>query len=374
MTQINKVLIVGGGISGMAAAIQFRQADVAVDLIDIDPDWKVYGAGITITGPTLRACKRLGLIEDIRTQGAITSGSRIFRFDGLHLRDLDEPALEEGLPATGGIMRPVLHTIMQARVNASGASVRLGLSVSALSSDDSGVDVTLSDQSTGRYDLIIGADGIYSGIRKLSFPDAKAPALTGQGCWRIVTPRPPGLDRGEMYFGGENTAGITPCSPDSVYLWLLTPHSDPRIIPDDELRTILRGHLAPFGGSVGWMRDQMTDATWINYRPLEAAIQPAPWHSGRVVLVGDAAHATTPHLASGAGMAVEDALVLTDELAVDGRSVAEGLAAYTARRFERCRDVVETSVAVGALQLAHGSPDQIGGMIGAALHRLAMDY
>ena len=371
--RVEKILVVGGGIGGMATAIRMREAGADVTLIDIDPEWRVYGAGITITGPTLRAYKRLGLIDDIGAQGAITSGSRIFRFDGLHLRDLDEPALEEGLPATGGIMRPVLHRIMQARVKAFKTTVRLGLSVSAANSDDDGVDVTFTDGSSERYDLVVGADGIYSGIRKLAFAHAIAPTPTGQGCWRIVTARPPKLDRGEMYFGGENTAGITPCGRDSVYLWLLTPHKESRIIPDDELRSMMRGHLAPFGGSAGWMRDQINDETWINYRPLEAAIQPGPWHNGRIVMVGDAVHATTPHLASGAGMAVEDALVLSDELAVD-RPIAASLAAYTARRFERCRDIVETSVAIGAMQLDHASPDQIGAVIGAALYRLAAPY
>jgi 2-polyprenyl-6-methoxyphenol hydroxylase-like FAD-dependent oxidoreductase len=374
MIELKKILIVGGGIGGMATAIRFRQLGVDVDLIDLDPDWKVYGAGITITGPTLRAYKRLGLLEDIKAQGAITNGTRVFRFDGLHLRDLDEPALEEGLPATGGIMRPVLHKIMQARVKASDTTVRLGQSVSALESDSNGIDVTFTDGSAARYDLVVGADGIYSGIRALAFPHAVAPALTGQGCWRISTRRPPELERGEMYFGGEFPAGITPCGNDAVYLWMLTPHTDPRIIPDDELREMMRRHMAPFGGSAGWMRDQIDDNTWINYRPLEAAIQQGPWHAGRVVLVGDAAHATTPHLASGAGIAVEDALVLAEELGHPDRSLDDSLGAYTARRFDRCRDVVETSVAVGALQLSGGSPEQIGGMIGGALHRLAKDF
>jgi 2-polyprenyl-6-methoxyphenol hydroxylase-like FAD-dependent oxidoreductase len=374
MHGVKRTLVVGGGIGGMATAIRLRDDGIAVDLIDVDPDWKVYGAGITITGPTLRAYRHLGLIDAIKAQGAITNGSRIFRYDGVHLRDLDEPALEEGLPATGGIMRPVLHKIMQSEVRARDVSVRLGLTVSAIQNEGDGVSVSFSDGSVDRYDLVIGADGIYSHVRDLAFPQMAKPRPTGQACWRIAMERPPEFDRGEFYFGHKHPAGITACGPNSIYMWMLTPHNDARIIPDEELRTMLRDHMSAFGGTVKWMRERMTDDTWINYRPLEAAIQPGPWHRGRIVLVGDAAHATTPHLASGAGMAVEDALVLGEEIEKAGADVQSGLAAYTARRFERCRDIVETSVAVGQLQLNHGTPDQIGAMIGGALHRMAAPH
>ncbi len=374
MAIVKKILIVGGGIAGMAAAIRFSEQGCEVDLIDLDPEWRVYGAGITITGPTLRAYKRLGLIEAIKAYGMITNGSSIFRFDGLHLRDLDEPALEEGLPATGGIMRPILHHIMQERVKVGGTQVRLGLTVSALENSGDGVDVTFSDGSKGRYDLVIGADSIKSSVRQLAFPHMHSAELTGQGCWRISIARPPGLERGEMYFGHEYTAGITPCATDKVYLWMLTPHvRREKHFDEVELYDQLKANLAPFGGSAGWIHDNMTREDWINYRPLQSVIQPGPWFNGRIVLLGDAVHATTPHLASGAGMAVESALVLAEELA-KADTVSAGLQAYHDRRFERCRDVVETSVAVGKLQLEGGSADQIGGMIGGALHRLAGDY
>ncbi len=374
MAEMEKILVVGGGIGGMASAIRLREQGVAVDLIDIDPDWRVYGAGITITGPTLRAYKRLGLIEAIKAEGAITNGSRIFRFDGVHLRDLDEPALEEGLPATGGIMRPILHRIMQARVNELSASVRLGLTVTALENEGNGVNVRFSDGSSGRYDLVIGADSINSAVRKLAFPHMGDAKYTGQGCWRVSIAKPPELDRGEMYFGHKYTVGITKCGTDKVYLWMLTPHERrEKHFDDAELFENMKANLGAFGGNAGWIRDHMTREDWINYRPLAAVLQPGPWHQGRIVLVGDAVHATTPHLASGAGMAVESALVLADELAA-AQNVESGLQAYYNRRKERCRDVVETSVAVGKLQLEGGSPDQIGGMIGGALHRLAGDY
>ncbi len=358
----------------MASAIRFAEAGIAVELIDIDPEWRVYGAGITITGPTLRAYKRLGLLDAIKAEGAITSGSKIFRFDGLHLRDLDEPALEEGLPATGGIMRPILHRIMQSRVKELDVTVRLGLTVTLLTNVDEGVDVSFSDGTSGRYDLVVGADSLNSAVRKLAFPHMGDPVYTGQGCWRVALRKPPMLDRGEMYFGHKYPCGITPCGEDAVYLWQLTPHvRREKHFDDDELFTNMQANLEGFGNSAGWIRDTMTRDDWINYRPLSAVIQPGPWHNGRVTLVGDAVHATTPHLASGAGMAVESALVLVEEL-VKAETVAAGLSAYHARRFERCRDVVETSVGVGKLQLTGGNPEQIGGMIGGALHRLAADF
>ena len=370
-----KVLTVGGGIGGMAASIKLGQSGHEVEIIDLDPDWKVYGAGITITGPTLRAYKHLDMVDDIATTGAITSGSRIFKFDGTFLRDLDEPPLEDGLPATGGIMRPLLHELMQRRVRALEQSVRLGLTVDGFDQDEDGVSVTFSDGSSDRYDLVIGADSLNSRVRELAFPHAVKPHQTGQGCWRISMRKPPGMDRGEMYFGyPDRTAGITPCGEDAVYLWLLTPHTEGDYVPAEETYDRLKELLAPYGGSAGWMRDNLTRDDWINFRPLASAIQPRPWHMGRIVLLGDAVHATTPHLASGAGMAVESAVVLAEEMEKAAGDVRAALAAYEERRFARCKDIVDSSVDIGNHQLSGAAPDVIGMKIGQALHRLAAPF
>lgn len=374
MAEVKNALIVGGGIGGMATAIRLSEQGIKVDLIDLDPEWRVYGAGITITGPTLRAYKRLGLIDAIKEHGAITNGAHVFRFDGVHLHDFDEPILEDDLPATGGILRPVLHHLMQERVRANGVSVRLGLTVNTLENAGDAVDVTFSDGSEGRYDVVVGADSIASGVRDIAFPHMGPAQPTGQGCWRISMNRPPNFDRNEFYFGYKFPAGITACGADSIYMWMLTPHEQrEQHMTDEELYDTLKSHLAPFGGTVGWIRDNMTRDHWINYRPLAAVLQPGPWHNGRIVLLGDAVHATTPHLASGAGIAVESALVLAEELE-RAPDVEAALAAYQARRFDRCRDVVETSISIGKLQLEGGAPDQIGQLMGGALHRLAGDY
>ena len=368
------ILIVGGGIGGMASAIMLSRSGFNVELIDLDPNWRVYGAGITITGPTLRAYKRLDMVDDLARHGAIYSGGKILTYQGEFLQQLDEPILEDGLPATGGIMRPVLHELMQKRIRAANIPVSLGVTVEGLQQDEDGVFVRLSNGVSKRYGVVVGADGIGSVVRKMVFDGGKEPVATGQGCWRVSIERPEGLETGEIYLGHEYPAGLNCCSPNEMYLWLLTPDDGSLWVDDDEALDLLRERLRDFGGNVAWVRENVNASHWVNYRPLEAVLQPGPWSNGRVVLVGDSAHATTPHLASGAGMAVEGAIVLADELSNPDRAMEDSLLAYSRRRFERCRHVVDASIEVGRLQLEGAPAEKVGAKMGAALHKLAEPF
>jgi 2-polyprenyl-6-methoxyphenol hydroxylase-like FAD-dependent oxidoreductase len=370
-TKLEKALIVGGGIGGMACAITLRKLGLPVDLIDIDPDWKVYGTGLTITGPTLRAFRDLGLLDAIGKAGYLSRGGRMYLFNGTFLAENTEQPVEPGLPSAGGIMRPKLHQIMSEKVRRSGANVRLGLTVDRIGNRKDGASVTFSDGSAGDYAFVVGADGIYSKVRSIIKPDAVTPSYTGQVCWRVVAPRPPEMDASEFYFGHAVTAGIVPCSAAEMYSFILEPKPNPTRIPDDEQPAYVRALLADFGGRMAALRDGITAKSSIVPRPFESAIQPRPWNVGRVVLIGDAAHATTPHLASGAGMAVEDAIVLADEIVRHGENVTGALDAFVERRFERCRFIVESSVDIGVKQLARASPEEIGGLSGKARHVMA---
>ena len=365
-----KALIVGGGIGGMSTAIAMRRNGFAVDLIDIDPEWRVYGAGITITGPTLRAFKAVGVYDEIAQTAYVGHGIRVCDTQGNLLRELPTPIPPEaGVAGSGGTLRPTLHKILSKHVKESGAAVRLGITVESFAQDDDGVDVVFSDGSTGRYDLVVGADGVFSRMRNLIFPNAPKPEYTGQSAWRLNLKRPPEINCRHYFLGGPHKVGFTPVSYTEMYLFLL--ERTPQVFREDaELPVYLRGLLADYGGPLAAIRDSIDTQSEIVFRPLEAFFLDVPWHVGRVVLIGDAAHPTTPQLASGAGIAVEDGLVLAEEL-MKNRPMAETLEAFTARREERCRLVVESSIEIGRLEQERAPVEQQTAVVERALAKLA---
>lgn len=375
---IRAVLVVGGGVGGMTATLALARRGVAVTLIDSDPAWRVYGAGITITGMSLRAFDDLGVLDEIRERGFVHNGMRPMRFDG---EPLGEPRwAPPGAPPVmlgGGIMRPVLHDILSSRVREAAAEVRLGVTVAALEQDGDGVDVAFSDGTAARYDLVVGADGIYSQMRARVFPHAPKPQFTDQGCWRIVADRPPEIDRAQIYFGGPLKLGMSPISQEQMYVFLLEHVPGNPWFPPETHVEHLSELMAPFGGYIPTIRANLGADSLTNYRPLEWLLLPDPWYKGRVVLIGDAAHATTPHMASGAGLAVEDGLVLADELAKTDSSamgVATALRGFMYRRFERAKLVVETSVKSGEMEIARADRALQTGVLASATQALARPY
>lgn len=370
---IRNALVVGGGVGGMTAAISLKRIGVDVDLIDADPQWRVYGAGISVTGISLRAFDHLGILDQIRARGHVGAGMRGKTVGGQTVMEPPTPPNPEPVQQGGGIMRPVLHEILSSTVRAENINVRLGLRVSTLAQDQTGVEVRFDDDSSGRYDLVVGADGIYSQIRGMIFPDAQKPRFTGQGCWRVVAARPPEVDRAEMYFGGPVKLGLNPISKDEMYMFILEHVPENPFFAEDELVEHVRLLMAPFGGAVPAVRESITDPAQVNYRPLEWLLLPKPWYNGRVVLIGDAAHATTPHMASGAGIAAEDGLVLAEELRRH-EDVTEALNAFMERRFERARLVVENSVMIGDMEMAGDMSDKGPKMLGATMGQLQAPY
>jgi 2-polyprenyl-6-methoxyphenol hydroxylase-like FAD-dependent oxidoreductase len=351
------VLVVGGGIGGMCAAYCLARAGEEVSLVERDPDWRALGAGLTLNGATLRAFGRIGLLDSLRRIAYCSDSRQIRNGKGELVLEANAPGtFGAGVPNMGGILRPELHRFLQAAVASVGVRARLGIAVTSCETRGEQVRALFSDGTQGDYDYVIGADGIASALRQQMFPRFAGPQYTGQGCWRAVLPRPPEVIGPVMFFG-RLMAGINPVSESHLYLFLLQNMPEKTWIEPGEWLERLRQELADFGGVVASLREQLGEDSQINYRPLEALVLDAPWHCGRVLLIGDAAHATTPHSGFGAGLAVEDACLL-GELAAGGLDVVPLFEAFMARRYDRCASIVRGTIGLGALEIRHAPPEE----------------
>ena len=367
-----RILIIGGGFSGMSAAIELRKRGADVDLVEIDPGWRSYGAGISLGGATLRAFRTLGILDAFLAQGSASDGVHICAPHGPRLSELPTPRIAGAdVPGGGAIMRPVLARILAEATRASGTQLRLGCTFTAIEQDAERVEVSFTDGQRQRYDLVIGADGLYSKVRAAVFPAAAKPRYSGQAVWRAVLPRPPEIETTTIWMGPQVKPGVNPVSATEIYLFVTEPrpsndHVDPATFVG-HLRGLLDGFAAP---TLRALREQIGPGSQIVFRPLEGLLMPLPWSRGRVVLIGDTVHATTPHLASGACIGIEDALVLAEELG-RGPDLPGALAAFERRRWERCRMVVENSARLGEIEIAGGDKQEHGRIMRESLMALA---
>lgn len=372
MSNLHHALVIGGGFSGMSAAIELRKRGVAVDLVEIDAGWRSYGAGISLGGATLRAFRSLGILDEFLRCSWASDGVDLCSPDGPAIGQLPTPRIAgPDVPGGAGTMRPVLARLMAQATRRAGVNVRLGCSWTGLAQDADGVEVVFSDATHGRYDVVIAADGLYSKTREWLYPEAPRPAYSGQGVWRAVVPRPAEVQRCTMWMGGTVKPGVNPVSSEEMYLFVTEtrPHND--FLPTAEQPAALRALLEPYRAPVlRAVREQIDASAQVIYRPLESLLLREPWSKGRVVLIGDAVHATTPHLASGACIGIEDGLVVADEL---GRaaSVEAGLAAFQQRRWERCRMVVENSGRLGEIERTGGDKQEHGRVMRESMMALA---
>lgn len=357
MSAVKTVLVVGGGIAGMTLATALKRGGIRVEIVEINPEWSVLGVGISIQGATLRALKTIGVLERTVAGGFGYSTLVACDANGTVTGTVNlPPLLGAGYPECVGIMRPVLHDILRDALTAAEVPVRLGVTVTSIEQSEEGVDVGFTDGTRGTYDLVVGADGVNSKVRSMVFGDTYAPYDTGQAVWRALVRRLPEVTSRTMFFGPRHKAGFNPVNTREMYIFLVQPiKGDPRI-PEEKLAPTMRGLLADFGGPVAEVRDEVTRPEQIAYRPFASFLMTPPWHRGRVVLLGDAAHTPTPQMASGAGLAIEDTIVLSELLRGDA-PLPEILDAFMERRYERCRMVVESSLQLSEWEKTPDAPD-----------------
>ena len=360
MPAVNNVLVVGAGLAGAATAIHLAKAGVAVDLIEIKPDVAALGSGITLQGNALRELRALGVWEQVQAGGYAFDVTGFRAPDAVGTVLFEVPDAKTGgpdLPAVMGMPRPELARILADRAAEVGVKLRLGTTFTELAQDEDGVDVTLSDASTGRYDLVVGADGVRSYTRRALGINLETKSV-GMGIWRAFGPRPAGVTRTDLIYGGPSyIAGYCPTGEDSLYAYIVEDAQDRSALsPEEQLATMKQLSLA-YHGPWDEIRESLTDPARVNYTWFETHVLPAPWNRGRVVLIGDAAHTCPPTVAQGGAMALEDAVVLA-ELLTERDALDQDLwDAFTARRYERAKTVVDASNQLAQWQLDHVQGD-----------------
>ena len=342
----SRVLIIGGGIGGLTAAIALTRAGIDVEVYERVADMAPVGAGISLWKNALVALDRVGVYEAVRAYGVVGSGAGLRRWDGRLLVGADSTALSDRF----GDFVIVIHRAALQRVllEAVGSSrVRLGHACTSISSTDRGVTAHFHNGHVADGDALIGADGLHSVVRAAIHGDAP-PVYRGYTAWRgVVNFDHTRLKIGETWGRGQRF-GQMPMSDGQVY-WFATANVPAgQTSPDGERAELLRRFR-------GW------------HDPIEALITATPdrailrndmydrapiahWGRGRVTLLGDAAHPMTPNLGQGGCQAIEDAVVLGSQLNnVPASALTEALRSYETRRVARTSMIVNTSRRIGAI-------------------------
>jgi 2-polyprenyl-6-methoxyphenol hydroxylase-like FAD-dependent oxidoreductase len=351
MAAVHYVGIVGAGAAGLTAAILLADAGVQVEILEKAETPQTVGSGITLQGNALRILRQLGVWDQIEAKGYAfsTLGLRAPDPAGTVIAVLEDMRTGgEELPATLGMYRPDLTVILRERALQAGAVITYGKSVTGVTDDGDSVTVGTADGATARYDLLIGADGLHSAVRKAIGIEVE-PAPTGMGIWRAFVERPDEVVRTDLTYGGPCfIAGYCPTGSDTIYAYLVEKAQERK---HEDGPRIMAELAAAYGGPWREIRANLDHSARINYTRFTSHLVDGPWNRGRTVIIGDAAHSCPPTVAQGAAMAVEDAAVLA-ELLIDADHITETLwKEFTDRRLDRAKAVVNASVQLGQWML-----------------------
>lgn len=357
-TQRADVIIIGGGIGGLAAAVNLRQAGLRVQLFEQADEFGEVGAGMQLAPNCTRILDRMGLLEEVKAQGVLPERMVMKdAADGEHIISLDLKRVEERYEYPYLVIhRSDLHGVFLRAAEQSGVDLRGGMRCVGYQNTDNGARVTFADGSTAEADAVIAADGLHSVARSLLVADepvnsayvayrgavpieqavendidlSAVQVYLGTGCHFVQY----GLRRGEMF----NQVAVFE-SPKAL-------RGEEEWGTPDEMDDAFSGTCDPVQKGLPLMwRDR-----WWRMFDRDPIMD---WVVGRIALLGDAAHPPLQYMAQGAIMAIEDGWVLAEHVkrtTTDGRpDWDEALAAYNAVRPEHCRRILTTGRAWGDL-------------------------
>ena len=375
MACISNALIIGGGIAGLASSIALAKGGVHCHVVELAE--APLGASIGISGRAAEALYELGVYDECYANGAPHLPGR----DAASLSDAQGRLISSspvraswpGGKVGMAIYRPVLLQILHNAAQRAGVTIQRGITTKKIDLNADVSHVTFTDGTEGDYELIVGTDGISSSTRRFLFPDAAKPTYSGQMTVRWMASGP--AIEGEGWFTGPlGRLGFYYLPQGLVYVPAVINEPEGTWLEGEELYALYVRLLDSFTAPpVVELRRRLTPDAALICRPFDWILLPRPWHKGRVILIGDAAHATTAHMGMGGGMALEDAVVLGQCVTV-ASTLEEAFRTFMDRRYERVRLVVETSIALSRLEQAKAPRSESMALFKTAFQTLSQPY
>jgi 2-polyprenyl-6-methoxyphenol hydroxylase-like FAD-dependent oxidoreductase len=336
VSEVQRVLVIGGGVGGLTAATALAQCGVEVVLVERRPAFDVPGVGLGQPANALRVYQALGVLPEILATG--------FTYDRMCIFDANRELIvehkfllgDETVPATCALSRLQLHEILFSAATRAGVDVRTRLTVGEIHNEKGQVGVAFSDGHTDSFDLVAGFDGIRSTTRPYLVGSAFTPRPSGYGGWRVQVPRPANVRCMEFLQGIGGKTGAMPLSDDLMYVFHICPEAPDAVFERQDYADLFKARLSPYGSYVADVAASLSTNSDIVYSPIEPMMLPWPWHRGCVVLGGDAAHTFPPHLTQGAAMAAEDGYILAREVLASDVPIEARLMRYSQARYARC--------------------------------------
>jgi len=341
-----KTLIIGGGIAGVVLAILLERKGHVVTIAEQSREWLPVGGGITLTLNGVRVLQGLGLLDGIAACANEVHRINITDRNGTLLSSFNLDRFSASYAKTYTIHRAALHNLLLSHLHTT--TVLLNTTFTNITDTGDKVDVTFNNSVSDHYDMVAGCDGINSSVRARIFPSSEN-KYAGYGSWRFVAHNVATGDEHiltEMWGRGKRF-GIVPLGNGTVHCFASMTCKQNSIANKNISIDDFRKTFSDFGTTVQQLTNTITTTAELIYNDLED-VQIHEWHSGRIVLVGDAAHGMTPNLTQGASMAIEDACVLADTLSSAG-NVAQDVAHYYGIRKGRVAAIQKKSRQLGMI-------------------------
>ena len=339
-----EITIIGGGIAGLTTAIALHTIGKNPVIFEAAPYLKAVGAGLGLAANAIQAFARLGLKEEVIQRGRVLPSFTIYDQRGRKITETDSQAMSKKYGVDNfTIHRAALHDLLISKINPQ--HIHTDKQAVDITQTADSVTVTFQDGTTHETRLLIAADGIHSAIRRKLLPDAE-PRYAGYTCWRAVIDNSDlNLKESLETWGTSGRFGIVPLAEKQVYWFacINAPRADPAMqhFGVADLQNHFKDFHAPIPTLLAHTQDK--DLIWndiIDLKPLERYV------FNNILLIGDAAHATTPNMGQGACQAIEDAIVLADVLKSNADTKI-ALQQFEKRRLKRTHYITDTSWRVG---------------------------